>query len=67
MPALPDPAAWAGRRVLVTGHTGFKGAWLTLWLDAMGAEVHGLATPPPTTPSLHGLCLLYTSPSPRDS
>ena len=58
MPALPDPAAWAGRRVLVTGHTGFKGAWLPLWLDAMGAEVHGLATPPPTTPSLYGLAHL---------
>ena len=35
-----------GRRVLVTGHTGFKGAWLSLWLSHLGAEVHGLALPP---------------------
>jgi CDP-glucose 4,6-dehydratase len=37
---------WPGRRVLVTGHTGFKGAWLSSWLDGLGAEVHGLALPP---------------------
>jgi len=43
---------WEGRRVLVTGHTGFKGAWLTLWLHALGARVAGFATDPPTTPSL---------------
>lgn len=43
---------WAGRRVLLTGHTGFKGSWLSLWLQSLGAEVHGLALPPPTTPSL---------------
>lgn len=43
----PKPAGtWAGRRVLVTGHTGFKGAWLSLWLDRLGAEVTGLALPP---------------------
>ncbi|MGB2873859.1 MAG: CDP-glucose 4,6-dehydratase [Gaiellaceae bacterium] len=48
-------AAWRGRRVLVTGHTGFKGAWLALWLDQLGASVHGLALAPPTTPSLHML------------
>jgi CDP-glucose 4,6-dehydratase len=47
--------AWRGRRVLVTGHTGFKGAWLALWLEALGAEVAGLALEPPTTPSLHAL------------
>jgi CDP-glucose 4,6-dehydratase len=41
--ALPDPAFWSGRRVLVTGHTGFKGTWLTLWLRALGAEVTGFA------------------------
>lgn len=45
-------APWAGRRVLVTGHTGFKGSWLTLWLQVMGAEVTGFALPPPTEPSL---------------
>jgi CDP-glucose 4,6-dehydratase len=43
---------WSGRRVLLTGHTGFKGGWLGLWLHAMGAEVHGYALQPPTTPSL---------------
>lgn len=41
-----------GRRVLVTGHTGFKGSWLTLWLNAMGAEVHGYALAPSTSPSM---------------
>src|SRR5512133_2550378 len=41
--ALPDPAFWSGRRVLVTGHTGFKGTWLTRWLRALGAEVSGFA------------------------
>jgi CDP-glucose 4,6-dehydratase len=43
--------AYRGRRVLVTGHTGFKGSWLTLWLDALGAKVAGVALPPPTKPS----------------
>jgi CDP-glucose 4,6-dehydratase len=49
------PATWHGRRVLVTGHTGFKGAWLSLWLERLRADVHGLALEPPTTPSLHAL------------
>jgi CDP-glucose 4,6-dehydratase len=49
------PAFWRGRRVLVTGHTGFKGAWLTLWLHALGAEVTGFSGPPPTAPSLFEL------------
>jgi CDP-glucose 4,6-dehydratase len=43
---------WRGRRVFVTGHTGFKGGWLALWLRAMGAEVHGYALAPPTEPNL---------------
>jgi CDP-glucose 4,6-dehydratase len=43
---------WHGRRVLVTGHTGFKGSWLALWLHSLGAEVTGLALDPPTAPSL---------------
>src|SRR5688500_13174530 len=43
---------WHGRRVLVTGHTGFKGSWLSLWLAELGAEVTGFALPPSTTPSL---------------
>jgi CDP-glucose 4,6-dehydratase len=43
---------WRGRRVLLTGHTGFKGSWLSLWLDALGAEVTGYALAPPSRPSL---------------
>lgn len=43
---------WRGRRVFLTGHTGFKGGWLSLWLQHMGAEVHGYALPPPTAPCL---------------
>lgn len=43
---------YAGKRVLVTGHTGFKGSWLCEWLLQLGAEVTGLALPPPTSPSL---------------
>ncbi len=46
---------WAGRRVLLTGHTGFKGAWLALWLHELGAEVHGFSAPPPSEPSLFEL------------
>lgn len=46
---------WRGRRVLVTGHTGFKGAWLSLWLQHLGARVCGLALEPPTEPSLFAL------------
>ncbi|MFM7548338.1 MAG: CDP-glucose 4,6-dehydratase [Cyanobacteriota bacterium] len=51
--SLPDPAFWQGRRVLLTGHTGFKGSWLALWLLELGAEVTGLALDPHTTPSLY--------------
>ncbi len=47
-----SPAFWRGKRVLVTGHTGFKGSWLSLWLQAMGAQVTGYALSPPTQPSL---------------
>ena len=47
-----EPEVFCGRRVLVTGHTGFKGSWLSEWLLALGAEVWGYSLPPPTTPSL---------------
>ncbi len=43
---------WRGKRVFLTGHTGFKGGWLALWLADMGAEVHGYALAPPTDPNL---------------
>jgi CDP-glucose 4,6-dehydratase len=49
------PEFWRGRRVLVTGHTGFKGSWLTLWLSSLGAEVTGLSNGVPTAPSLYDL------------
>jgi CDP-glucose 4,6-dehydratase len=50
-----DAAFWRGRRVLVTGHTGFKGGWLALWLASMGAEVTGLSDGVPGSPSLFEL------------
>jgi CDP-glucose 4,6-dehydratase len=50
-----DPEFWSDRSVLLTGHTGFKGAWLSLWLQSLGARVTGLAPAPPTDPSLYAL------------
>lgn len=47
-----DPEFWRGRRVLLTGHTGFKGSWLALWLESLGSEVVGLSMGVPTDPSL---------------
>jgi CDP-glucose 4,6-dehydratase len=55
MARLVDPGFWRDRGVLVTGHTGFKGAWLSLWLQAMGARVVGLSDGVPTAPSLYEL------------
>jgi CDP-glucose 4,6-dehydratase len=51
-PSNPDPDFWCGKRVLLTGHTGFKGGWLALWLSQLGARVVGIALPPLTTPNL---------------
>ncbi len=49
----PNVAFWRGKRVLLTGHTGFKGSWLTLWLHRWGADVTGISLPPMTTPNLY--------------
>lgn len=54
MEALVNPSAdfWDGKKVLLTGHTGFKGCWLYLWLRSLGARVHGLSLEPDTRPSM---------------
>lgn len=52
MNANVNPAFWQGKRVFLTGHTGFKGSWLSLWLQRVGAQVKGFALQPPTTPAL---------------
>lgn len=51
---FPEPNFWRGKGVFLTGHTGFKGGWLALWLHTLGAQVHGYALDPNTTPSLFG-------------
>jgi len=56
-----DRNFWHGKRVLLTGHTGFKGAWLTLWLNRLGAEVTGISLPPNTSPSLFELAGVQAS------
>ena len=48
----PNPAFWAGKRVLLTGHTGFKGSWAAVWLAQMGAQVTGLSLAPDQSPAL---------------
>ena len=55
MKNVVDPAFWRGKRVLLTGHTGFKGAWAALWLTSMGAEVFGLSLAPEAAPNLFTL------------
>lgn len=47
-----NPEFWQGKRVLLTGHTGFKGSWLSLWLQSMGTKLRGIALEPPTEPAL---------------
>lgn len=49
-------SSFAGKRVFVTGHTGFKGSWLSIWLNRLGAEVYGYSLEPPTSPNLYHLC-----------
>ena len=52
MNTIGDRGFWAAQRVLLTGHTGFKGSWASLWLEQLGAEVHGLALAPDHVPDL---------------
>ena len=59
MVAYPDPSFWRGKRVLVTGHTGFKGGWLSLWLYQLGAEVSGISLHPATQPNLFELARIH--------
>src|ERR1039458_10564737 len=55
MEALVDSRFWRGKRVVVTGHTGFKGAWLCIWLSELGADISGYALPP-ESPSVFADC-----------
>ncbi len=50
--SLPSSKFWSGKNVLITGHTGFKGSWLTIWLSKLGANVTGIGLNPDTEPSL---------------
>jgi CDP-glucose 4,6-dehydratase len=62
--SLPDPVFWEGRKVLLTGHTGFKGSWLALWLLRLGARVTGLALDPGPGDSLFATLGLVDAPQP---
>ena len=53
-----DRYFWQGKKVFITGHTGFKGSWLSLWLQLLGAEVLGYSLPAPTEPSLFELAMI---------
>ena len=55
MLAIANSKFWHGKRVLLTGHSGFKGAWLSYWLHQMGANVTGIGLPPTSTPNLFTL------------
>ncbi|MEQ8392884.1 MAG: CDP-glucose 4,6-dehydratase [Thalassospira sp.] len=55
LPSKKLHSFWSGKRVLLTGHTGFKGSWAAAWLMQMGAKVHGFALAPDTDPNLHDL------------
>jgi CDP-glucose 4,6-dehydratase len=55
MSATANPKFWRGKRVLLTGHSGFKGAWLSYWLNQMGANVTGISLPPTSSPNLFTL------------
>jgi CDP-glucose 4,6-dehydratase len=55
-----DPIFWRGKKVFLTGHTGFKGSWLSLWLSSMGAKVTGYSLAPNTTPNLFDVLAVNT-------
>ncbi len=57
---IPNHQFWLGKRVMLTGHTGFKGGWLTTWLKCMGAQIVGVSLPPNTTPNLFHLAKIET-------
>lgn len=61
MNGLVDPRFWQGKSVFLTGHTGFKGSWLSLWLSSLGAKVSGYALAPDTTPNLFSVLNLEDS------
>lgn len=52
---MPRASFWRGKRVLLTGHSGFKGSWLAIWLHQLGAQVIGISLPPDTEPNLYQL------------
>lgn len=58
---MANSSFWSGKRVLLTGHTGFKGGWLAIWLQSLGAEVMGISLPPATTPNLFELAQVANS------
>jgi CDP-glucose 4,6-dehydratase len=62
------PSWWRDRSVFITGHSGFKGAWLVLLLQRLGAKIHGFSLAPPTEPSLFSVAGLneFVDPTPRD-
>ena len=55
---MVNQAFWRGKRVYLTGHTGFKGSWLSLWLSEMGATVKGYALSPPSSPNLYEVAMI---------
>jgi len=58
-PVFQSSTFWSGKRVFITGHTGFKGSWLSIWLCMLGAKVYGYALKPPTKPSLFEQAKVY--------
>lgn len=55
----PNASFWRGKRVFLTGHTGFKGAWLALWLKRLGADVYGFSLEPPSLPNMFDMARVH--------